>query len=85
MMGSCHGADLFRTPTIKEKTCPNCGGIIEIFSTDVAVACDNCGFIAYNDTQSCVKWCAKAKECVGEELYNRLMEADRLSKEAAQK
>lgn len=21
----------------------------------------------------CVKWCAKAKECVGEEMYQRLM------------
>ena len=30
------------------------------------------GFVAYNDTLSCVQWCAHAKECVGEEMYEQM-------------
>ncbi len=62
-----------RTPTIIEKTCPNCGRLIEMFSIDTQMQCEHCGFVAYNDTLSCVQWCQYAKECVGEELYNQLM------------
>ena len=63
-----------KTPTIHEKVCPQCGEIIELFSIDTEVACDKCGFIAYNDTLSCVQWCQYAKQCVGEEMYNKMME-----------
>lgn len=63
-----------RTPTIHEKTCPRCGQIIELFSIDTEMACENCGFVAYNDTLSCVQWCRYAKQCVGEEMYNHMME-----------
>ena len=63
-----------KTPTIIEKVCPQCGEIIELFSIDTEVACDKCGFIAYNDTLSCVQWCQYAKQCVGEEMYNKMME-----------
>lgn len=63
-----------RTPTIHEKTCPRCGEIIEMFSIDTEMACENCGFLAYNDTLSCVQWCKYAKQCVGEEMYNHMME-----------
>ena len=60
--------------TINEKVCPKCGNIIELFSVDTEVACDKCGFVAYNDTLSCVQWCKYAKQCVGEEMYNHMME-----------
>lgn len=46
-----------RTPTIIEKNCPHCGELIEMFSIDSQAICDNCGFVAYNDTLSCVQWC----------------------------
>ncbi len=73
MFDSCPGAAQFtRTPTLKIKRCPECGGNVEIFSTDLRVNCDNCGFIIYNDLESCIQWCKYAKECVGEELYNKL-------------
>ena len=72
MFEGCMGKP--RTPTIHEKICPNCGNIIELFSIDTEVACDNCGFVAYNDTLSCVQWCQYAKKCVGEEMYNHMME-----------
>jgi len=65
----CPGAAAIRgTPTLKEKLCPSCGEIIELFSNETQVRCP-CGFIAYNDIQSCVRWCAYARACVGDEAY----------------
>ncbi len=72
MFDGCQGKP--RTPTIIEKTCPVCGNLIEMFSIDTQMACENCGFVAYNDTLSCVQWCKYAKKCVGEEMYAHMME-----------
>ena len=71
IMEGCHGRP--KTPTITEKICPNCGSVIELFSIDTEVACEKCGFVAYNDELSCVQWCKYAKACVGEEMYEHLM------------
>lgn len=71
LMDSCQGKP--RTPTIIEKVCPNCGSIIELFSIDTEVACEKCGFVAYNDTLSCVQWCKYARKCVGDEMYEHMM------------
>ena len=60
--------------TLTERICPQCGNEIEMFSIDTQVSCDKCGFVAYNDTLSCVQWCQYAKKCVGEEMYNAMME-----------
>lgn len=56
------------------KNLPQCGSEIELFSIDTQVSCETCGFVAYNDTLSCVQWCQYAKKCVGEEMYNQMME-----------
>ena len=37
------------------------------------MACEKCGFIAYNDTLSCVQWCQYARKCVGDEMYEVMM------------
>ena len=71
ILGGCQGRP--KTPTIQEKICPQCGSVIELFSIDTQMACEKCGFIAYNDTLSCVQWCQYAKQCVGEEMYDHLM------------
>ena len=68
--------------TINERVCPHCGNIIELFSVDTEVACDRCGFVAYNDTLSCVQWCKYAKQCVGEEMYEAMMAIAKKQKEA---
>ena len=70
-----------RTPTIIEKICPQCGNEIELFSVDTQMPCEHCGFVAYNDTLSCVQWCAHAKECVGEEMYEQMMQIVQSQKE----
>ena len=78
LMEGCQGKP--RTPTIDEKTCPQCGNIIEIFSIDTEVACDHCGFVAYNDKLSCVQWCTYARKCVGDEMYEHMMKIAELQK-----
>ena len=73
----CPGAVNIRgTPTLEEKTCPDCGATIELFSSDMQAQC-KCGFIAYNDVQSCISWCSYARECVGNEVYERMMSANK--------
>ena len=72
MFEGCQGKP--RTPTIIEKIWPQCGELIEMFSIDTQMACEKCGFVAYNDTLSCVQWCKYAKECVGEEKYEAMMQ-----------
>lgn len=81
MIEGCQGKP--RTPTIHEKICPQCGSIIELFSIDTQVACDKCGFIAYNDTLSCVQWCEHARKCVGDEMYEQMMKIAAMQKEKA--
>ena len=68
--------------TLIERVCPHCGNIIELFSVDTEVACDKCGFVAYNDTLSCVQWCKYAKQCVGEKMYESMMAIAKKQKEA---
>ena len=70
----CPGAAYLKgTPTIEEKVCPDCGEKLEIFSNENHVKC-KCGFIAYNDVQNCIKWCAYARKCVGDDIYEQFME-----------
>lgn len=82
IFSGCQGKP--RTPTIAEKICPQCGSTIELFSTDTQVACEHCGFVVYNDTLSCVQWCKYAKQCVGEEMYNHMMEIAAAQKQRTQ-
>ena len=37
--------------------------------------------MAYNDTLSCVQWCEYARKCVGDEMYEHMMEIARMQKE----
>lgn len=67
----CPGS-LAGTPTLKIKKCPECGSEVEVFSNDVKVDCEKCGFAVYNDVESCIQYCKYAKSCVGEELYKKL-------------
>lgn len=73
LFNGCPGAANIRgTPTLTEKICPHCGEIIEVFSADTQVPCV-CGFVAFNDTLHCMRWCQYARACIGEEAYERLM------------
>ncbi len=73
MVDQCPGATNIRMPRLEVKNCPKCGEEIEIFSNEASAKCSKCGLAIYNDLLSCVEWCEYAKECVGEEMYERLM------------
>ena len=72
MFDKCPGAANMRTPTLKIKNCPECGSEVEIFSVDRKVKCNDCGFTVYNDIESCIQWCMYAKDCVGDDFYNKM-------------
>ncbi|MEM3432842.1 MAG: hypothetical protein QXP27_01570 [Candidatus Methanomethyliaceae archaeon] len=72
MIYTCPGTANLKTPTLEIRECPNCGYEIEIASTDLKAKCRRCGFTIYNDANSCIEYCQYAKECLGEELYNKL-------------
>jgi NADH pyrophosphatase NudC (nudix superfamily) len=74
MLDHCPGAANLRTPTLSIKKCPQCGEEVELFSNDISVKCSTCGFVVYNEIESCIQWCKHAKECVGDEMYRKLME-----------
>jgi hypothetical protein len=72
MAYTCPGSVIFRSPALAVKICPQCGKEIELFSTDPYTQC-GCGFIAFNDIQSCLQWCAHARECAGENVYEQFI------------
>lgn len=69
----CPGSSSLRNNiTLDIKTCPECGSDVELFSIDLKVKCDTCGFVVYNTLQSCIQWCRYAEQCVGPEVYQKL-------------
>lgn len=70
MSNFCPGSAGFKgTPTLKIKSCPECGADVELFSNSMQTNCPKCGFCIYNDTISCILWCKYARDCVGDEMY----------------
>jgi len=72
MLSQCPVAANLRTPTLSIQKCPQCGEEVEIFSNDLKVPCSRCGFVIFNDIQSCIQWCRYAEECIGPELYQKM-------------
>ena len=78
IMEGCQGKPQMQ---VLEKTCPQCGHEIEIFTVDTEAVCENCGFVIYNDTLTCVQWCKYARKCMGDEMVERLLAVARQKKE----
>ena len=71
---SCPGSRAIREPRPENTTCPNCGKEVEIWTDELKATCRNCGTKVLRAQQaSCIEWCPHAKECVGPEVYERLM------------
>ena len=70
----CPGSSFLVQPKPEEICCPNCGNNLEIWSDEMRSICDQCGRTAMRKTAvSCVEWCKMAKECVGQEVYDKYM------------
>lgn len=73
LIDRCPGSKGVKSPTIDVITCPECGGEAEIFSDEQKTKCPNCGKIIFREADpSCIDWCKYAKECMGEEKYNKI-------------
>ena len=56
--------------------CPKCGAEVEIFSDEIKVKCRECGESVFREKiPSCVEWCAAARQCLGEDRWQKLMDA----------
>ncbi len=70
----CPGSLEIRRPYPEEVECIFCGSTVEIWSDEVETRCDNCGRTVTREMKpTCLEWCPAARECVGEEKYERLM------------
>jgi ribosomal protein S27AE len=68
----CPGSSSLRNNiTLAIKTCPECGGDIELFSNDFKAKCDKCGFTVFSKAQSCIQWCKYAEACMGEDVVRQ--------------
>ena len=75
MVMKCPGQDS-RKLSVSIHKCPKCGNEVEIFSDETRVKCRKCGEMVYTEqTPSCITWCASARECIGEEKWKELNEA----------
>jgi NADH pyrophosphatase NudC (nudix superfamily) len=73
----CPGQD-GRELTTTVVPCPACGAEVEMFSDETRAKCPKCRQWVYKEeTPSCVQWCAKARECVGEERWQQLQQGKR--------
>jgi hypothetical protein len=72
MPGHCPGQD-GRELKVAVSMCPSCGSEVEMFSDETRVKCHNCGrYVCSESMPSCIEWCAKARECIGEERWEQL-------------
>ncbi|MEW6033896.1 MAG: phosphohydrolase [Chloroflexota bacterium] len=72
MWSKCPGQDP-RNLKVTLLKCPTCGEEVEMFSNELRVKCSGCGGWVYGEqVPSCIDWCAKAKECIGEERWEQL-------------
>jgi NADH pyrophosphatase NudC (nudix superfamily) len=72
MVSGCPGQD-GRNLRVSLHKCPSCGNEVEMFSDETRIRCRNCGNYVYKENvPSCIEWCSKARECLGEERWKML-------------
>jgi predicted RNA-binding Zn-ribbon protein involved in translation (DUF1610 family) len=84
MIGSnCPGSIRIREPIPEIFTCPKCGAEVEIWTNELKGKCSSCGEIIAReiDAAYCIQWCHYAKECIGAEKYEELLEAGAVSED----
>ncbi|MCM8801683.1 MAG: HD domain-containing protein [Candidatus Omnitrophica bacterium] len=76
MIFECPGAKKFRQPEPRLINCPSCGQELEIWTDEIKTTCPNCKneILHLQEGGSCLDWCRYAKECVGEQIYNKYMQ-----------
>lgn len=77
MIEGCPGSQRFKKPFPEMFKCGRCGTDVEIWSDEFTAECPNCKFTVTraNIAQCCLDWCKYARECVGDEIYNRYLKS----------
>jgi hypothetical protein len=76
----CPGAEKIRASFPDEVPCA-CGVKVEMWPDDAEVRCPACGRSVKREAPpSCIEWCTAARECVGEDLYERYTKARKFNK-----
>ena len=74
MTFKCPGSQKFSQPEPENIKCPFCGAVAEIWTDEVTAKCPKCKKITTRQQgQSCLDWCRYARECAGDEVYNKYM------------
>jgi len=72
MVSHCPGQDTRNLKSAIYK-CPDCGAEVEMFSDETRIKCKKCKNWVYREKMpSCIEWCAKARECLGEERWKAI-------------
>ena len=68
----CPGSSKFKRPEPETIKCPTCSEEIEMWTDEIQVTCPNCkNTVMREGGASCLDWCKYAKECVGDNTYNK--------------
>jgi predicted amidophosphoribosyltransferase len=74
MISNCPGSQRFKQPQPENIKCPFCGADVEIWTDEAEALCPKCRKTTTREEgQSCLDWCKYARECVGDEIYNRFL------------
>jgi hypothetical protein len=72
VFNKCPGQDVRRIQS-ESIPCPHCQYKIEFFSDEMKRTCPQCKVTVSKDAlPSCVQWCKAARQCIGEERWNKL-------------
>lgn len=73
-MSRCPGQDM-RKLTVSYHPCPTCKKPVEFFSDEMRVRCPHCKTVVVKDqVPTCIQWCKSARDCLGPELYDSIIE-----------
>ena len=82
MIFNCPGSGRFKGPQAEIVECPFCGEDVEIWSDEAGASCPGCKrTVSRNLGQCCLDWCKFAKECVGNEKYDKYMKNKKQGRE----
>lgn len=74
MIQNCPGSKIFKRPEPETIKCPSCSCEVEIWTDEAQAKCPKCKAAVTRPVgASCLDWCKYAKECVGDQTYNKYM------------
>lgn len=72
----CPGSKKIKQPEPKIIKCNSCNAEVEIWTDEIQAVCPSCKntIICLDEGASCLEWCKYAKECVGEQAFDKFMQ-----------